>query len=243
MRSTDKQSQDPIAGLDSKPNAQLPAVAVPFVLTANNAVELGVLYRQKYGSKIIALVPAEELRNRAHIQESFVKSRPDEIVILSGKENDNDFVRSLGLTDATVTILGFRERNRLMIRALGLRVLLVMIERLWFRGIKYIVFNAIPDVFGKREMQWLSGSVGLDAIFYAMQKFPRASAIVTAGVGLQAGGHFGGVGEFTSKTAKADRTTMKYWAYSRRRNVFTTDDLMHEIGKVLKWRGEAMVCI
>ena len=139
MINADKSVTRPIVVLGSKPSAALPMVAAPYVCTANNAVELGVLYRQKYGAKIIALVPAEELRNRSHIQDSFIKSQPDEIVVLSGVEADRAFVQNLGLRDSLITIYSFRERNQLMMRALGFRVALVILERLWFRGIRYAV--------------------------------------------------------------------------------------------------------
>ena len=226
-----------IVVLGSKPNAALPAVAVPFVLTANNACELGVLYRQKYGSKIIAFVPIEELRNREHIQDSFKKSHPDEVVLLSATGTDREFVRTLGLTDVVITIINFRARNQLMWRALGIRIILVMMERLWFRGLKYLLLDAVPDFFGKRDMLWLSGSTGMDATFYALQHFPEAREVISSGIGLQEGTHFSGSGQFTSKTAKADRTTMKYWPYSRRKHLSTTDDALHSIGKVPKWQS------
>jgi len=228
-----------IVVLGSKSNAPLPDVAAPYVVTANNAVERGTLYRERHGSRLIAMVPSEEFRNREHLRASFIKSRPDEIVILSGTEDDRAYIHSLGLSDAEISIIGRKERNGLMAKALGWRVCRVMAERLWHRGAKHFFLTAVPDLFGKGERSWQTGSTGLDAIFYSLQRFPDAD-IVAAGIGLEEGGHFTGVGEFTSKTARADRTTMKHWQPRRRWNVSSTDDTMIDRGGMPRWKGKIL---
>lgn len=233
-----------IVVLGSKPNAALPDVAVSVVLSANNAVELAALYREKYQSRVIAFVPSVELKKHEHIQQSFIKSRPGEIILIGDDGNDPiAFVRdTLGLKDAKVSIITFQERNQLLHRTLGWRFWLVMWKSLWARGIGYVFRHALPDIFGKREMEWLAQSTGLNAIFYGMEKFPQAQIIV-AGIGPGAGpegggGHFNKVGEFMSKTAKADRLTINCWPFSKRPQVFTTDDAMHELGNMPKWQGD-----
>ena len=67
--------------LGSKPEAQFPEVEAPVVLAANGAVELAVEYRRRYGSRIVGLVPGVELLKHPHIQESFKKGTPDEIIV------------------------------------------------------------------------------------------------------------------------------------------------------------------
>jgi len=224
--------------LGSKPQAPLPAVAAPVVLTANNAVELGVPYREKYGSRIIAFVPAFELRRQEHIQQSFIKAKPDKIFLVGDDGTDPiTFVKeALGLREADVSILSLQERNHLLQHALGGQFWPLTWQSIWVRGIGYVV-HALLDLLGKREMEWLAQSTGLNAVFYAMKHFPDAN-IITAGIGLQPGEHFSGIGTFTNKTAKADQLTMKYWPPEKRPQVYTTDDAMHELGKVPKWEGE-----
>jgi hypothetical protein len=231
-------SKENIVVLGSKPQAPLPAVAAPRVLTANNAVELGALYRQKYGSRVIAFVPIIELRKHEHIRQSFIKARPDEVILIGGEEADVAYVKNeVGLHEAKVSLMSWCERNRTMARALGWRRFLVHFEALRARGLRYVLTHTLLDLLGKRDMEWLAQSTGFNTIFYALKHFPGAE-VISAGMGLQGGGHFSGQGEFMSKTAKADQITIKHWPPHMRPNVFTTDDVMAELAPMQKWQGE-----
>jgi hypothetical protein len=234
-----------IVALGSKPDAPLPSANAPFVLAANNAVEIAVLYREKYNSHIIGLVPFIELKRHEHIKHSLIKSRPDEIVVLGGEKDEiNIFVKeNLGLVDAKIEILSFQACNRLMASALGWRIYLVIMHHIYTRGVKHFLRYVVPDLalvlFGKeRDMKWMSCSTGLYSIFYALERFSNAQEIILAGMRPTAGKHISGVGDFTSKTAEADRITLKYWLCKRRIPLWTTDEIMSEVGKMKKWKGE-----
>lgn len=227
-----------IVVLGSKPNAALPDVAAEVVLTANNAVELGAVYRQKYGSKVIAFVPTVELKKHKHIQDSFIKARPDRIILIGEQEGAASFVaEELGLSSTEVSVMSLAERNRTMARALGWRRFLVHFEALRARGLVFVVRNAVPDLLGERNLEWLAQSTGINSLFYAMEKFPSTKEIISAGMGLQGGDHFSGQGEFMSKTAKADQITLRYWPSHKRPQVWTTDDVMAQLGPMQKWQG------
>jgi hypothetical protein len=223
--------------LGSKPEAQFPEIEAPVVLAANGAVELALEYRRRYGSRTVGLVPGVELLKHPHIQESFKKGAPDEIIVFGdGGVDIVAFIReTLKLADAQITVYTIRERHQFMKHVLGWRVLLVMYERIRVRGLHHFVTKVIPDILFHGDMDWLSHSTGLDAIMYAMKRFPRAEYIIAAGIGLQGGAHFNKVGEFMQKTAIADRGTMKHWPPFLRKNVVTTDDNLSEIGNIPKW--------
>jgi len=91
-------SSEPVVILGSKPEADLPEIGAPFVLAANGAVEMGVKYREKYNSRIIGMVASIELKEREHVQQSLIKSQPDEIVVLGGDVEDPDsFIKNSAL--------------------------------------------------------------------------------------------------------------------------------------------------
>jgi hypothetical protein len=238
MNDTERLS-GPVVVLGSKPEALFPLVPAGAVLTANGAVELALGYRTRYNSRIIALVPGEELKRHPHIQESFKKGRPDEIVVLGDKAGDiTAFIRhDLGL-EAPITILGFHEANWTLAASLGAHRRALAWECLRAYGLRHALTTALPDFFGKRDMLWMSRSTGLNAILYAHERFPSAERIIAAGIGLQAGSHFNGVGQFTNKTAKADQMFVPHWPPELRPWLSTTDDAMSTLGQVAKWEGE-----
>ena len=246
MNTANDLSAQSIVIIGSKPNAALPMVRASVVLTANSAVEIGLEYRKKYNSRIIAFVTGSALnvpRRETYdvVGQALTQSRPDEVIII-GKSKDTDdpvsFVKNdLGLTEATVSFLGHHERIRLMSDALGWRKILVMAHISKSRGITNLRC-AIPDLLGPRNMPWLFCSTGLSAIFYGMRRFSNAREIIATGIGLEGGTHFNGVGEFTGKSAKGERITVKYWPHKRRLSLFTTDDSMSRIGNIPKWQGE-----
>lgn len=81
-------------------------------------------------------------------------------------------------------------------------------------------------------------STGLNAISYAMARFPSSNEYIVAGVGLKGGSYFYGVGEMAIKRAKVDKKVMKYWSRSKRPNLYTTDQEMSKYGDVPIWNGE-----
>lgn len=218
--------------LGSKPEATFPDIKVENVLAANGAVELALLYREKYGANIIVLVPSNELLKHKHIQESFVKGKPDEIVLL-GEESEEatDLIKNVLNLNAEIIIFNPNERLELMKKILGYRRYILLVKRTILSG---------PRKLFSGSSLWPSCSTGLNAIFYAMVRFPEAEKYITAGIGLKSGGHFNKVGEFTDKTSQSDLITIKHWPYIKRKNVYTTDDVMSEIGGVPKWEGEIL---
>lgn len=226
--------------LGAKPNSALPDVAAPYVLGANGAIEVGLPYREKYQSKLIGLVPGVELYKHAHIRDSIKKAYPEELIVFGdgGKDIVLYIHNEMGLANTKVTLLTIKERIQLMKAVLGIRTVLVAAERFKVRGLKHFLKTALPDMLRGGDMAWMAHSTGLDAIMYAMLRFPNASHIITAGIGLQGGEHFNQQGEFMSKTAIADRGTMRHWKPALRPQVYTTDVVMHECGKVPLWTGK-----
>ncbi len=223
--------------LGSKPEALLPAVPAKYVFAANNAVEVATAYRSKYDSRIIATAAADEIRKHAHIQDSFKKAQPDEIVLFGGHEKEyiSLIQDELGL-QIPVTVLSMYERNRGLLRTIGWRRFTLIADLLYERGLVHALTRGIPDLLHRADTPWLYRSTGVNAIMYAHTRFPSADIIV-AGVGLIAGAHFSGIGEFKEKTAKADRATMRHWPQSTRSWLSTTDEALASIGGVSKWNG------
>lgn len=226
--------------LGSKPNSKFPDIAADVVLTANSAVEHALKYRNKYGSAVISMAPCNHLGDKDYIQDSISKSEPDELVILGGCISEvESFVRQkLELKNTKVNILNSHYVNWGLLDLLDLRKFVVLLISLFRRGLKYFVSNAVPDFFGKRDLDYLARSTGLNAILYVIERFKNVETIVITGVGLQEGGHFNKLGEFTDKTAKADRLVFSNWSLSRRRMMRTTDEQMNKIGHVTKWEGK-----
>lgn len=236
-----KQNEDlPIIVLGSKPNPILPDVSVKFVFAANGSVEAALPYRKKYNARIIGLVPAIELRKHTHIQNSIKKACPDKLIVFGNDLDIVSFVHDdLGLNKTKIELVNNKQRRALMNRSIGWRIILIALRRIRVRGFKNFLRKILPDILLNREKDWLMHSTGMDSIMYAMQNFPDKD-VISAGIGLQQGSHFNGVGEFTSKTAMSDRDTVKHWLPSRRKHLYTTDDIMHSHGKVSLWRGKAI---
>lgn len=235
------QQQGPVVVLGSKVNAALPAVHARAVLTANSAAELGLLYKQRYGSYTIAVTSSRVVRDETYVQDAFKKSKPDEVVLLGSDLPDPaSFIHdTLGLVDTKVTVVSPQERNELMTSQMGWRRFLLMTHILVHRGIRHLVRYAIPDYFfGGRNRTWLNRTTGMNAVLYAMKHFPDTKEIITAGIDFNAGGHFNGLGKFLEKDALADRTIMRYWTPEYRKNVYTTDDVAHAYGNIPKWKGD-----
>lgn len=226
--------------IGAKPNAALPDVKAYAVVTANNAVELGLLYRKKYGSKIIAMTSSNVLRDRKDVQSAMVNSRPDEIVLLGADlENPEDFVKNkLGLLDTEIINISPQERNNLMFKNFGWRAIFLTMHIIIMRGIKNFIRYVIPDIFGKRTMSFLNRTTGLNAILYAKIRFVNSKEIIIAGISPKAGGHWKGPGGLDEKDAKADRITIRYWSDNKKGGLYTTDDIMNNFTNIPKWKGK-----
>lgn len=226
--------------MGSKPNPAFPSTAADVVITAKSSVEQGLVYRRKYGSKIVALVPWPEIETHDYVRNALIKSCPEEVVVLGDDQEEAiSFVKNtLGLQKTKVLTLTYNERNFGLLEQLGIRKFFLMLNMLWIRGIKFVLNEAVYDILNKREMHWLSRSTGINGILYAMKRFPNAEKIIIVGVGLIGGGHFDGVGEFTDKSAKSDQIFMKYWPKEKKIRVSTTDENLHEIGGIPEWKGD-----
>ena len=225
--------------LGSKPGARLPAVRATHVLAVNSAVEIGLEYRKRYGSRVIAVVNGGVLRETGYIQDSLRTSQPDEVVVVGGDVRElPEFIRTdLGVADAQIHTLTNYERYRLMRETLGMQTMLVIAAHMRLRGARYVLTHALPDILGARDMRWMSRSTGIDAIMYCMRRF-AGREIVAAGIGLTGGAHFTGKGGFTEKTAIGDRITMRHWPRVERERLATTDDTLSMLGDVPLWRGD-----
>ena len=231
-----------IVVLGSKPDTCLPDVSPKVVFGANGAVESALPYREKYNSKIVGVVPSIELRKHGHIQDSIKKASPDKMIVFGNNAGIISFIHNdMGLPNTEVELISNKERQSRIVSMMGWRIIPVSINRIssrgLLRGLKYLIRKVVPDILFSRDKDWISHSTGLDSVMYAMSAFPQAN-VITAGIGLQGGAHFNNQGEFMSKTAIADRRTMKYWPFEKRKNVYTTDDVMAEIGNVPKWEGK-----
>ena len=223
----------------SKPDSDFPLIAPDVVVTAKSSVEQGLVYREKSGSKIIALVPWPELQERGYMKPALVNSQPEELVILGDNEKESIlFIENiLKLENTKVELQTHNQRNFGLLKNLGRAKYTLMLHMLWIRGFRFFIKTAVYDFFGKRDMQWLSRSTGINGIMYARARFPNATIIVV-GIGLVGGGHFDGKGVFTKKSAKSDQIFMKHWPQSKRSNIYTTDDNLSSLGGVDKWKGE-----
>lgn len=230
----------PVIVIGSKPNAGFPSVRPQAVITAKSAVKQGLLYRKRFGSKIIALIPWPELETHDYVREALVESRPEEVIVLGDNNGESvDFVHNvLKLTSTKVSTYSYHERNYTLICGLGIKKMSLIINMLRIRGVKFVIRKAIEDLFVGADMKWLSRSTGINGILYARKRFINAESIIVAGVGLIGGGHFDGVGEFTDKSAKSDRIFMKYWPKSARHNVYTTDETLSRVGNIPLWNGD-----
>lgn len=236
LTKSDKIFFNSIVILGSKPGAKLPAVEASVVLTANAAVELGVEYRIRYNSYIVSLAGSGELKNREYVQKAVSQSYPDEIVVIGEKINKPvDFIKeNLGLINSRITLLSFFDRYQLMAKRVGPLAPIVGMKSINSR----VLYKALMDIIGSRTMNWSFCSTGVTAISYAVDRYPNAKQFITAGIGLQGGSHFYGVGDMTKGRAKVDRRVMKLWKKEERSNVYTTDEAMSEIGNVPLWEGE-----
>jgi hypothetical protein len=237
----DRGDRRPVIVLGAKPLPRLPAVEPQAVITTKGAVELGLVYREKYGTPIIALVPVIELYSREYMIDLLKKVKPEEIVVLGNDPGFDpvSFIRNeLGLTETKITLYTLFERNFGILRALGWYRVSVVIKMLAIRGLRHFLFCAIPDLFHRRTVNWLSRSTGINGMLYAQERFPDAETIIVAGIGLEAGGHFNGRGTFTPKSAKSDQILMKRWKKHLRPRIVSTDERLTELGDVPLWQSQ-----
>jgi hypothetical protein len=229
------EQKDTIVVLGAKPEAIFPDIAPEFVVTANSAVELALEYRKKFQSKIIALVPILELRRHKFIQDSFVRSQPDEIVLLGAVPEDKEFVSELNLTNSKVEVLSSFDTNWGLVKQLGLGRFFIALDSIKKRRMKYFLFEALPDLLLVRKMEWMPRSTGINAVLYSLERFPKSKQIIVTGIAPQEGSHYNGVGYFTKKTADADLITLKHWKLEHKKNVYTTDEVLSRMGKFPLW--------
>ena len=221
--------------LGSKPGAGLPAVAAPVVITANAAAEIALEYRKRYDSRIISLVNSGILKRVSSVQQALARAEPDEIVVLGEKLPDpRGFAETaLGLRRTKIECLSFYDRYRLMAMRVGALAPILGL-RLDRKSLKHL----IKDLPAARTMRWSFASAGLSAVSYAMQRFPDADRYVVAGIGLQGGAHFTGIGSMTAGRGAVDRRVMRKWKRRDRPNLYTTDEAMSRLGDVPLWQGE-----
>lgn len=232
-----------IVVLGSKPKADLPFINARVVIAANGAVELGLKYRKKFGSYLIGLVPLQELYNHKHICDSFMKAQPDEIVVMGGNEKEAEsFIHdTLNLRKSKIITLSFNKVNWEMVKLFGWSRFMLAFDFMYKKGLRNFIRNVIPDLIFKREFIWMHRSTGLGSILYSLQRFPEVNQIVVGGIGLIAGGHFNEIGEFTSKTARADQITIKHWPEKLKKNISITDKIASEISGFKNWSGEVFI--
>jgi hypothetical protein len=219
----------------SKPNSSFPEIGADVVVTAKSAVIQGLVYREKYGTKVISLVPWPELITRDYVGEALVKAQPEELVILG--DNDakslNYIHKVLKLKNTKVKTISCKDRNYGLLIGVGVKVLRLMLYTIWNKGLRFFYSGAFMD----KDMIWLHRSAGINAILYSLKRFPNAKEIVVVGIGLEPGDHFDGKGDFTKKSAKHDQVFMKFWPKKKRPRVYTTDNVLSEKGDVPKWDG------
>lgn len=233
-------SNKPVIILGSKPECHLPDVEPEIVFAANGAVEIGLFYRKKYGSKLISMVPGKDLFEQEHIRHSIKQSQPDHIILLGTTHIESNTLgyvnKELQLDSSKVSIMSMYERNWVLVKSLGWRRYVYAMKNSLVRGLRHPLTVALPDVLTNRVFDWTGRSTGINASLYALREYPEHQ-VVMAGIGLVAGGHFNNEGVFKKKTAQADQIMMQYWVPKLRKQLFTTDDVMHEMGKVPKWEG------
>lgn len=228
--------------LGSKPGALMPAVAADVVIGANSAIELAVQYREKYNSRIVAMTPCNHFGDKEYIQNSVRASAPDEVVILGAciVEPEAFVKNTLGLSDAQVIVLPSNLVNWSFLSKVGSSRYLIFLSRLLSRGVSHFFKTFLPDLLTKRDFDFLARSTCLNSIFYSLDRFKNIETIIIVGMGLQEGGHFNNLGNFTDKTAQSDRLVFKHWPSTKKAKLQTTDDKMAEIGLVKKWKGESL---
>lgn len=231
-----------IVVLGSKPDAVLPDTAAEAVITANAAVLRGVRYRERYGSRLIALVNSSEVHLES-VRQALRESAPDEVLLVGEHVSDvrGLLQRELGLHGASVAYMPYRERHALLVSAFGWRRFIVMLDYLRMLPLLYCVRTVLPDVLYHKTYAWMSRSTGLNAILYARRRFPT-NAIVVAGIGLEAGGHFydSDGPQFTEKTARVDRVTLAHAPGSFTGSLATTDRFLSDFAGIPLWRGATL---
>jgi|GEM_PF-4966650 len=227
----------PIVILGSKGGAPLPVVPAATVISANAAAELGVIYREKYGSYLIAVLNGDNFRHNEHIKSAIKRSKPDAIIIMGGDQEDATLIKDeLDLSSVPIECISRRQRHKLMKEILGRKSVWLAVRRLASLPLRYVLVRVLGDILFYKKYAWMSRSTGLNAILFALERFP-GEEIVTAGIGLEAGDHFYGVDSFTEKTARVDRLTYDVW-HPKGIPLKTTDNSLHELGGIPLWDGE-----
>lgn len=231
----DRAAQVVVAG--AKPGVRLPLLEQPVLLTANGAALLGPLYRARCGAWVISVVDSGVLAKDTTVQQAIRQSQPDELLIVGDviPEREAFMRKTLGLEHTVLRTMAYRERFEFLREAAGRRAWAIAAHDLKSpkRLLEYLRRIATPE-----RMAFVTASTGMNAVFYARRRFAAAREIITAGIGLQPGGHFYGVGRMSSSRARADRMLMQAWPPARRAWLYTTDPVMQSLGRVPAWTGE-----
>ncbi len=242
MKNIDDLSVKKVVILGSKPGATLPKIDAQVVIGANSAIELGVAYRENFGSRLVSMVPCNHFGDKIYIQDSVRKSCPEEVIVLgeclTGVEEL--VAQTLNLKDTEITIFSARYINWTLLGQIGMGRYFVLLTKMIRRNPKYFLLDFWKDLLGLGRMDLLARSTGVNAILYALSKYKNLEHIVIAGVGLEAGGHFNGLGSFTEKTALSDRIVFKFWSSEKRSILKSTDTQLCEIGGISKWDNDIL---
>ncbi|MCC5860878.1 MAG: hypothetical protein JJT93_03100 [Gammaproteobacteria bacterium] len=221
----------------AKPGVRLPLLERPVLLTANGAALLGPPYRARCGAWVISVVDSGVLAKDTAVQQAIRTAQPDELLIVGEVIAEREaFMReTLGLERTVLRTLAYRERFEFLREAAGRRAWLIAAHDLKSpkRLLESLRLIATPE-----RMAFVTASTGMNAVFYARRRFAAAQEIITAGIGLQPGGHFYGVGRMSSSRARADRLLMQAWPPEQRPWLKTTDPVMQSLGRVPAWTGE-----
>lgn len=165
--------------------------------------------------------------------------KPDELVILGECIRDSSkFAKEiLNLEDSAVQSLKSRFVNWTLLKQIGFRCYAILFYRIFQRGLVSFFNVFLTDFFGDRDFSLLARSTGVNGILYAMHRFENVDSILIAGIGLQAGGHFNSLGEFTDKTAQADRLVFTNWPQKNRNSLVTTDEMLSKNADIEMWSG------
>ena len=213
--------------LGSKPQALLPEVNPAHVFSANAAAALASNYKDKVVAHT-AIVSSLQYKN-ATVFQKVINSKPSEIIIRGHKIKKNpDPVDNI-----PISYISGNEQFRLESKYFGIYRLRAFLLRPGINKIKSFIrhMQGVDYIFGS--------STGLWSILYALDQYPEKKVIV-AGIGLAAGGHFYGKGEFRNEDGIKDYLVAKHLKKEAKDRLVSTDPKFAERVGVSLWDGPVL---
>ncbi len=219
--------------LGSKPGSFLPDINVGKIYTANGAAERAEIYRKKFkNNELICICGASEFARNEHVSSRIIKSKPQKLIIRSGKIELPDEIKN----DTKLVCMGAKnqwnfQKHFFYYNGISLFLSEFLHQEKFLDKFKHVIKSI-------RNNNLWGVSTGFFAILLALSE-NLDSNIIVSGIGMRGGKQF-----YKSERSKyfiydsrarIDRFMIKKLKKTFKKRLFSLDNELVELASISKW--------